>query len=48
MCDETIREMIVVEKIDEFLREQRLQRFGLIEKMDDERAPVKAKKFVNG
>ena len=35
-----------VEKIEEFLEEQRLQWFGHIEKMDNERAPVNGKSFV--
>ena len=35
-----------VEKIKEFLREQRLRWFGHIKMMDDESAPVKAKDFV--
>ena len=30
----------------EFLKEKRLQWFGHVERIDDERAPVKAKKFV--
>ena len=43
---EIICEMTGVKKIEEFLREQRLQWFGYIEKLNDKRAPVKAKKFV--
>ena len=35
-----------VEKIEEFLREQRLQWLKYMKKIDDERAPVKAKIFV--
>ena len=42
----TIREMTGVEKIEKYLREQRLRWFEHMEKMDDERAPVKAKIFV--
>ena len=43
--NETIHEMTGV-KIEEFMCEQRLQWFGHIESIDDERAPVKAKKIV--
>ena len=44
-----IREMTIVQETKEFLREQRLQWFGHMRKMDDERAPMKAKSFlVNG
>ena len=46
ISNETIREMTVVEKIEEFLREQRLRWFGCIERMDDKRALRKAKYFV--
>ena len=42
---ETIPEMTDVEKM-EFLREQRLQWLGHIERMNDESALVKAKNFV--
>ena len=35
-----------MEKVEEFLREQRLQWFGHIEWINDERALVKAKNFV--
>ena len=46
ISSEKIREMTGVEKIEEFLREQRLRWFEHMEKIDDERAPVKAKTFV--
>jgi len=39
---EKIREMTGVEKIEEFLRDQRLRWFGHVERMSEERAPVKA------
>ena len=42
--NETICETTVVEKIEKFMREQKLRWFGHIERMDDERAPIKAKK----
>ena len=35
--------MTDVEKREQFLRRQRLQWFGHIKRMDDERAPLKAK-----
>ena len=38
--------MTGVEKIEEFLREQRLLWVGHVERMDDKRAPVKTKNFV--
>ena len=41
VSNETICEMTVVEKIEEFSREQRLRCFQHIVKMDDESAPVK-------
>ena len=44
--NETIREMIGMEKIEEFLRKLKLRWFEHMEKIDDERAPVKAKIFV--
>ena len=44
ISNETIRDMTGIEKIEEFLREQRLRSFGHIERMDEKRAPVKAKK----
>ena len=44
--NEVIGEMTSVEKIEEFLRKQRLRWFGDIKKMNEERAPVKAKSFV--
>ena len=37
ISNETIREMTSVEKIEGFLREQRLQWLGHKEKMDDQR-----------
>ena len=43
---ERIREMTGVEKIEEFLRSQRLRWFGHLERMSEERAPVKAMKFT--
>ena len=47
ISNDRIREMTGVEKIEKFLREQRLRWFGHREKMDDERAPVKVKSFVS-
>ena len=38
--------MTGVEKIEEFLREQRLRWFGHMDRMDDEKNPVKAKHFL--
>ena len=46
ISNKAICEMTGVEKIKEFLIEQRLQWFGHTERMDNERAPVKAKNFV--
>ena len=46
ISNEAIREMIGVEKVEEFLREQRLRWFEHMEKIDDERATVKTKFFV--
>jgi hypothetical protein len=40
---EGIREMTGVEKIEEFLRSQRLRWFGHVERMSEERAPVMAR-----
>ena len=40
--------MTGVEKIEEFLREQKLRWLGHVEVMDDERAPSKAKEIVVG
>ena len=40
--NEKIREMTGVEKLEEFLREQRLRWMGHVERMDEERGPVKA------
>ena len=42
----TICDLAVVEKLKEFMREQRLRWFGHVERMDDERTTIKAKKFV--
>ena len=36
------REMTGVERLEEFLRKQRLQWLGLVERTDEERSPVKA------
>ena len=44
--NETIHEMTGVEKMEVFFREQRLRWFRRFEKMDDERASVKADNFV--
>ena len=41
----TINELTDVEKIKNFLREQKLRWLDHKKKMDDERAPVKAKNF---
>ena len=38
--------MTNLEKIEEFLKEERLRWFEHMKKIDDERAPVKAKIFV--
>ena len=46
ISNKTIREITSVEKIEGFFREERHQWFEHIEKMEDERAPVKAKSFV--
>ena len=46
ISNETIHDMTDVEKIEEFLREQRLRWLEHMKKIDDERAPVKAKIFV--
>ena len=40
--NEKIREMVGVEKLKVFLREQKLRGFGHVERMDEERGPVKA------
>ena len=42
---EKIREMIYVERLEEFLREHRLRWLGHMERMDEERGPVKALQF---
>ena len=42
MNNEKIREMTGVERLEEFLREQRLRWLGHLERMDEERGPVKA------
>ena len=44
--NKTIRNMTGLEKIEEFLREQRLRWFRHVERIDNERATVKAKRFV--
>ena len=46
LSNKIICEMTSAEKIEGFLNEQKLQWFQHIEKMDDERAPVKSKSFV--
>ena len=43
--NEKIREMTCVERLEEFLREQRLRWLGHVERMDEERGPVKALKL---
>ena len=50
ISNKTICEMTDVEKIEEFLREQKLRWFEHTEKIDDERAPVKEKciDLING
>ena len=45
ISNKRIREMAGVEKIEEFLRVQRLRWLGHIERMDHERATEKAKSF---
>ena len=42
MNNEKIREMTGVVKLEEFLREKRLQWLGHVERMNEERGPVKA------
>ena len=44
--NEIICKMTGVEKIEEFLREQRLRWLEHMENIDDERAPLKTKSFV--
>ena len=44
--NQTIRDTTGVEMIKEFMKEQRLRWFGDVERINDERAPVKEKKFV--
>ena len=46
LSNQTICEMTGVEKIEEFMREQRLRWFGRVERMDNERTLVKAKNFL--
>ena len=41
MSNEKIREMTGVVKLEEFLREKRLRWLGHVERMDEERGPVK-------
>ena len=43
---ERIREMTGVEKIEEFLRSQRLRWFGRVERVTEERVPVMKMKIV--
>ena len=45
ICNQTICDMTSAEKIEEFIGEQRIRQFRLVEKLDDERVPLKAKKF---
>ena len=40
--NEKIREMTGVEGLEEFLKQQRLQRLGHVERIDEERGPVQA------
>ena len=42
MNNEKIREMTGVVRLEEFLREKRLRWLGHLERMDEERGPVKA------
>ena len=42
MNKEKICEMTSVERLEEFLREQRLQWLGHVKRMDEERGPVEA------
>ena len=46
ISNETICDTTGVEKIKKFLRKKRLRWFGHVERMGNERAPVKAKNFV--
>ena len=46
LSNQIIHDMTNAEKMEEFMREQRLRWFGLVERMDDERSPVKAKSIV--
>ena len=48
ISNDTIRDMTCMKKIEEFLRKKTLQWFGHVKKMDDEKAPVKAKKIAVG
>ena len=43
ISNETIYKMTGVEKTEEFLKEQRLRWFGLVERIVDKIVPVKAK-----
>ena len=47
ISSEAIREIVGVDKIEEFLREQKLRWFGRIERMNYERAPVKPKMLLS-
>ena len=42
----TVRDMTCVENIEEFIRQQILRWLGIVKKVDDKRAPVKAKNLV--
>ena len=46
MSNSTICDMTGVEKIEEFVREQRFGWFGHVKRINDERTPVKSKNFV--
>ena len=46
ISNEAIRDITGVKKIEEFQRKQRLRWFEHVKRMDDERDPMKAKKFV--
>ena len=46
MSNKTICDMTRMENIEKLLREQKIQWFGHMKRMDDKRAPVKARKNV--